>query len=65
MKKVLDYTFAISLGLLILIGIEGIGSMGNAFKFEDYSIIGWIAQSLAIIFVISASILLANESNKK
>jgi hypothetical protein len=65
MKKVIQYAFSLSLGLLILIGFEGIGSLGDAFKFEEYSIIGWITQSLAIIFTISASILLSNESNKE
>jgi hypothetical protein len=62
MKKVLNYTFAISLGLLLLIMIEGLATLGDAFKFEEYSIIGWIAQILGVIFTITASILITDES---
>jgi len=63
MKKVLQYSFGISLGLLLLILLEGLCTLGDAFKFEEYSIIGWIAQILGVIFTICASILLTEEVN--
>jgi hypothetical protein len=59
MKTVLKHIFAISLGLLLLITLEGLFTMGEAFKFEAYSLIGWIAQSLGVICTLSASILIA------
>ena len=56
MKELVSHLFAISLGLLVLIMIEGIFTMGNAFKFEEYGVISWIAQILAVVFTICLAI---------
>ena len=53
----IKYTFSISIGLLILMLIEGLFTMGSAFDFATYSAIDWIAQVVAIMFIVSASIL--------
>ena len=55
--KTIKYTFSISIGLLVLIMIEGLFTMGSAFDFATYSVIGWIAQVVAVMFIVSASIL--------
>jgi hypothetical protein len=55
--KTIKYMFSISIGLLVLMLIEGLFTMGSAFDFATYSAIGWIAQVVAIMFIVSASIL--------
>lgn len=65
MKKVLNYVFALSLGLLLLIVFTGIFTLGDSFKFEEYSIIGWISLSLAVLFTMSAAILIADSCETK
>jgi hypothetical protein len=55
--KTIKYMFSISIGLLVLMLIEGLFTMGSAFDFANYSAIGWIAQVVATAFIVSASIL--------
>lgn len=54
--KVIKYTLGITLGLLVLFFIEGMMSFGSAFDFKNYTTIGWIVQSLAIILTICISV---------
>jgi hypothetical protein len=56
MKNFIHYVFSVSLSLLILMFLEGIVTMGMAFKFELYTIVGWIAQIMGIIFTVSLAI---------
>jgi hypothetical protein len=56
MKDLVSYLLAISFGLLVLILFEGIFTMGDAFKFENYGVIGWISQVLLIVCVICVAI---------
>lgn len=56
MKDFVSYLLGISLGLLVLIVFEGLFTLGDAFNFENYSIIGWIAQILAVVFTICVAI---------
>jgi len=58
MKNFIHYVFSISLALLLLIMIEGLFTMGQAFRFELYSIVGWVAQIFGITFTISLAILI-------
>lgn len=53
----IKYIFSISIGLLVLILIEGLFTMGSAFDFATYTTIGWICQVVATLFTLSASIL--------
>jgi hypothetical protein len=46
---------SISLGLLVLLLLEGLITMGSAFKFEYYTMFSWIVQAIAIVFTISLS----------
>ena len=55
--KTIKYMFSISIGLLVLMIIEGLFTMGSAFDFATYTAIGWIAQVVATAFIVSASIL--------
>lgn len=62
--NIIKYILGISLGLLILIGLEGLLSMGDALKFENYGVVSWIAQTLAIIVVICLSTVITNDTIK-
>lgn len=55
--NIIKYIIGISLGLISLISLEGLATLGSAFNFESYGIIGWIAQILFIIFTVCLSIL--------
>lgn len=65
MIKAVHYIMGISLGLLVLILLEGMMTLGSAFKFETYSVFGWIMQGILVVFTISLSILIiAGEESK-
>lgn len=59
--NIIKYIIGISLGLIVLIMMEGLATLGSAFSFETYGIIGWITQILFIIFTICLSILLTQK----
>jgi hypothetical protein len=64
--KTVKYILGVSLGLLILFFLERLLLLGSAFDFKNYTTIGWIVQSLLIIFTICVSIVATNaELNSK
>jgi hypothetical protein len=64
MKQVVYYTMSISLGLLVLIFLEGMMTLGSAFKFETYSAFGWIIQGVLLVFTVALSAHIASEEHK-
>jgi hypothetical protein len=58
--KTIKYVMSISLGLIVLTFVEAILSFGNAFIVSNYNIIGWIFQTIVIVFTISLSIIICN-----
>lgn len=64
MKKIVYYTMSISLGLLVLIFLEGMMTLGSAFNFENYSVFGWIVQAVLVVFTISLSAMIAEAEDK-
>jgi hypothetical protein len=56
MKKLNYYVMSVCLGLLTLIFLEGILTMGNAFNFQSYGVFAWIAQTIGVIFTITLSL---------
>lgn len=65
MKKLNYYIMVVSLSMIALFFLEGITTLGSAFKFEDYSIFGWIAQGVIIVFTISLAIHIAGIEYKE
>jgi hypothetical protein len=59
MKKVNYYIMSISLGIICLVFIEGILTMGSAFQFETYGVFAWIMQIIGLIFTTSLSLHIA------
>jgi NAD/NADP transhydrogenase alpha subunit len=58
MKNIINYVCSVSASLLILIFLEGLLTGGIAFKFELYTIVGWVAQIVITIFSISLAIII-------
>lgn len=61
MKKFNFYIMSISLGMICLVFIEGMMTLGAAFNFSNYDVFAWICQAIAIMFTISLSIHIAGK----
>lgn len=61
MKKFNFYIMSITLGMICLVFIEGMMTLGSAFQFEHYGTFAWICQAIAIVFTISLSIHIAGK----
>ena len=48
--------------LLLTMIFEGLLTMGLAFKFNNYSIMGWIAQVIIVAFAVTTALRLARET---
>jgi len=59
MKSLNYYVMSVCLGLLTLIFVEGILTMGDAFNFQSYGVFAWIAQSIGVVFTITLSLHIA------
>ena len=62
--KAVKYIFGICCGLLLLVFIEGMFTLGQAFAFEQYSVFGWIIQTIAVVCTICASVMFVHEDLK-
>jgi hypothetical protein len=61
--KLVNLVFAVALGLLILFSVEGAITLGSIFNFEQYSVMTWIFQILAVIATITLSIKINHEES--
>jgi hypothetical protein len=52
MKQIIDRVAITVIGLLFLMLIEGIASLGQAFVLENYNTMGLIAQGMVVFVVI-------------
>ena len=59
MKTINYYIMSISLGIICLVFVEGILTMGSAFQFETYGLFAWIMQIIGLVFTISLSLHIA------
>jgi hypothetical protein len=59
--KTLKYILGVILGLICLIFIEGLMTLGNAFKFEQYNVFGYFIQTLFVIATICISIIVTEK----
>ena len=51
-ENILYFIMCPAMGLIVLIILEGIVTLGGAFQFKEYGVIGWIFQVLAVITTI-------------
>lgn len=59
MKTINYYIMSITLGIICLVFLEGLLTMGSAFMFEQYGVFAWIMQTVAVLFTITLSLHLA------
>ena len=52
---------SITLGMICLVFIEGMLTLGAAFSFENYGLFAWICQAIVLVFTISLSIHIAGK----
>ena len=62
MRTFFDRLGAIFMGLFLLIVIEGVATLGIAFKFEEYGPIAWAMQCMAVYLTCWAAVRM-QESN--
>lgn len=58
MIKTIQY---VSLALIMLMVLEGMFTLGNAFKFDKYNTFGWIAQTIIVVCVITTALRIVKE----
>ena len=54
--KNINMTINIICGLLLLIFVEGMMTLGHAFDFASYNWFGWLVQLMLVVLTISLSI---------
>ena len=52
MKQLIDRVAASIIGLLILITLEGVFTLGIAFKFEEYNWFCWLVQGMVMFLAV-------------
>ncbi len=58
-------TIAYTIGsILILFGLEGAMTLGSAFNFEQYSLFGWIIQTMLLVLAITLGNIARLSENK-
>lgn len=50
MKQIIDRIAYSFIGIIVLIVLEGMATLGNAFKFEQYNLLGYVFQ-LMLLFI--------------
>jgi hypothetical protein len=59
MKEIRTLHYVTS-GILILMMLEGMMTLGNAFNFNNYSWFGWFAQGVLVAFTVLTAIRIAD-----
>lgn len=61
MKKIVTYIMNICLALIILTFLEGLCTLGQAFRFEQYNWVGYVFQGLVLTATLCAAILVTEQ----
>jgi len=63
--RFIQTTLSVSLGLLALIFVEGMMTLGTAFNFDNYNWFCWFVQALLVIMTISLSLKISSEMDEE
>jgi len=63
--RFIQTTLSVSLGLLALIFVEGMMTLGTAFMFDNYNWFCWFVQALLVIMTISLSLKISSEMDEE
>jgi hypothetical protein len=63
--RFIQTTLSISVGLLVLIMMEGLMTLGTAFNFDNYNWFCWFVQALLVIMTISLSLKVSSKMDEE
>jgi hypothetical protein len=63
--RFIQTTLSISVGLLVLILMEGLMTLGTAFNFDNYNWFCWFVQALLVIMTISLSLKISSKMDEE
>jgi hypothetical protein len=63
--RFIQTTLSISVGLLVLILMEGLMTLGTAFNFDNYNWFCWFVQALLVIMTISLSLKVSSKMDEE
>jgi hypothetical protein len=63
--RFIQTTLSISVGLLVLIMMEGLMTLGTAFNFDNYNWFCWFVQALLVIMTISLSLKISSKMDEE
>jgi hypothetical protein len=63
--RFIQTTLSISVGLLVLIFMEGMMTLGTAFNFDKYNWFCWFVQALLVIMTISLSLKISSKMDEE
>jgi hypothetical protein len=63
--RFIQTTLSVSLGLLVLIFMEGMMTLGTAFNFDNYNWFCWFVQALLVIMTISLSLKISSKMDEE
>lgn len=63
--KLVSFIMYVSAGLLTLLLIEGMFTLGSVFNFENYTLIGYVFQALLLSVTLSISVQIWYDEQRK
>lgn len=63
--RFIQTTLSVSVGLLALIMMEGLMTLGTAFNFDNYNWFCWFVQALLVIMTISLSLKVSSKMDEE
>jgi uncharacterized membrane protein len=64
MKQIIDRIAYSFVGIIVLIVLEGMATLGDAFRFEQYTLLGYVFQLMLLFLVVWVSNKMYDADNK-
>lgn len=63
--KLVSFIMYVSIGLAVLLFLEGMFTLGSAFNFENYSTVGYVFQGLLVSITLCTSVQIWYDEQRK
>lgn len=63
--KLVSFIMNVSIGLVVLLFLEGMTTLGAAFNFENYSALGYVFQALLVTITVCISVQIWYDEQRK
>lgn len=63
--KLVNFIMNVSIGLVVLFILEGMITLGSAFNFENYSVVGYVFQGLLVTITVCISVQIWYDEQRK